>query len=197
MRPTISAGLVLMASCACTALAQPVTLKSPKDFASIADTGEQSRELFVEAGKVIESPRCQNCHPVGQRPSQGDDMHAHLPPVVRGADDRGAIGMRCTTCHQVANFVPAGVPGNPKWQMAPIGMAWQAKSLGQICEQIKDPQRNGNRSLAQIQEHMAHDALVGWAWHPGGMRAQAPGTQEQFGALIAAWIRTGAECPAS
>jgi hypothetical protein len=200
MRPTTSVGLLLAACFACpTTYAQTVrpSLRTPQDFASIPDTAERSRALFAEAGKVIESPRCQNCHPVGQRPTQGDDMHAHLPMVVRGTDDKGAIGMRCTTCHQNANFAPAGVPGNPKWHMAPVEMAWQTKSLGQICEQIKDPKRNGNRSLAQIHEHMAHDDLVGWGWRPGGTRAPAPGTQQQFGALIAAWIKTGAECPAS
>jgi len=197
MRATISAGFFLASCFACTAApAQGVPLKSPSDFAAIADPTERSRALFTEAGKVIESPRCQNCHPVGQRPTQGDDMHAHLPLVVRGADDKGAIGMRCTTCHQAVNFEPAGVPGNPKWHMAPIEMAWQTKSLGTICEQIKDPARNGQRSLAQLHDHMAHDDLVGWAWHPGGTRTPAPGTQDRFGKLIDAWIKTGAACPA-
>ncbi len=204
MRPTTSAGYVLMACFACTATlaraqATPAAavpaLKSPQDFASIADPAERSRALFAEAGKVIESPRCQNCHPAGPRPTQGDDMHPHLPLVVRGLDDHGAIGMRCTTCHQTANFEPAGVPGNAKWHVAPIEMAWQGRTLAQICAQIKDPARNGNRSLAQLLDHMAHDDLVGWAWHPGGTRTPAPGTQAQFGALVDAWIKTGAQCP--
>jgi hypothetical protein len=43
---------------------------------------------------------------------------------------------------------------------------------------------------------MAHDALVGWAWRPGADRAPAPGTQAELGALIQAWIDSGAECPA-
>ena len=199
MRPTTLVGLVLLAAFAShAAFAQSTAapLKSPADFASIADTTERSRALFAELGKVIESPRCQNCHPVGQRPTLGDDMHPHLPRLVRGTDDQGAIAMRCATCHQIANFAPAGVPGAPKWHMAPLAMAWQGKSLGQICEQIKDPQRNGKRSLAQIHDHMAHDELVGWGWHPGGSRTPAPGTQAQFGALVAAWIQTGAACPA-
>jgi len=198
MRPTTLVGLCLAACGAIPpAFAQSVPLKAPADFGGIADPTERSRALFAEAGKVIESPRCQNCHPVGQRPTQGDDMHPHLPLVVRGADDHGAIAMRCATCHQTANFQPAGVPGAPKWQVAPVEMAWQGKSLGEICEQIKDPARNGRRSLAQIHDHMAHDELVGWGWHPGGTRTPAPGTQAQFGALIDAWIRTGAACPAS
>ena len=170
-------------------------LRSPDSFAPIADRGDRSRALFAEAGKVIAHPRCLNCHPVGERPTQGADMHPHSPLVVRGADDKGAIGMRCTTCHQSANFEPSGVPGNPLWHVAPASMAWQQRSLAQICEQIKDPRRNGGKTLAQIQEHMAHDELVGWGWHPGGTREPAPGTQAQLGALIAAWIESGAACP--
>jgi hypothetical protein len=199
MRPTTLVGLVLLAifaSPASRAVSTAAPLKSPADFAAIADPAERSRSLFAEMGKVIESPRCQNCHPVGQRPSQGDDMHPHLPLVVRGADDKGAIAMRCATCHQLANFEPAGVPGAPKWHVAPVAMAWQGKTLGQVCEQIKDPARNGKRTLAQIHDHMANDELVGWGWHPGGSRAPAPGTQKQFGELVAAWIKTGAACPA-
>ena len=200
MRQTILVGFLLSAALGCSTLSAqpaPVPLKPAKDFAAISDPTQRSLALFAEMGKVIESPRCQNCHPVGTRPTQGDDMHAHLPLVVRGADDQGAIAMRCATCHQAANFQPAGVPGAPKWHMAPVEMAWQGKSLAQICEQIKDPARNGKRTLAQLHDHMAHDALVGWGWHPGGARTPAPGTQQQFGELVDDWIRTGAACPAS
>jgi hypothetical protein len=199
MRPTTLVGLLLVAASAGQlALAQgaPAQLKSASDFSAIADPAERSRALFAEMGKVIESPRCQNCHPVGQRPTQGNDMHPHLPLVVRGGDDQGAVAMRCATCHHDANFQPAGVPGAPKWHVAPVEMAWQGKSLGQICEQIKDPARNGKRSLKQLHDHMAFDELVGWGWHPGGTRTPAPGTQKQFGDLVAAWIQTGAVCPA-
>lgn len=172
-------------------------LRDAASFASITDPTERARALFQEAGKVIQHPRCLNCHPAGERPSQGADMHPHSPMVVRGPDDQGAVGMRCTTCHQAANYEPSGVPGHPKWHVAPLSMAWQQRSLGQICEQIKDRRRNGNKSLAQIHEHMAHDSLVGWGWMPGGQREPAPGTQAQFGALIKAWIDSGAACPTS
>ncbi len=178
-----------------TAMAHGADLRSPDSFASTADRAERSRALFSEAGKVIQHPRCLNCHPVGERPTQGADMHPHSPLVVRGADDKGAVGMRCTTCHQADNFEPSGTPGHPLWHVAPTSMAWQQRSLAQICEQIKDPARNGGKTLAQIQEHMAHDSLVGWGWRPGGTREPAPGPQAQFGALIAAWIESGAACP--
>ena len=170
-------------------------LKPVAEFESIQDKRKRSIALFQEAGKVIQSPRCLNCHPVTDRPRQGDDMHLHEPPVQRGAGGMGATGMRCFTCHGAANFDPGRIPGNPKWMLAPASMAWVGKSLGQICTQIKDPARNGGRSLDQIVEHMAHDELVGWGWHPGVGRTPAPGTQQEFGALIKAWTESGAYCP--
>lgn len=202
MRPTPPAVIAVAAAllsglAAGVALGQASELRSPQSFESIADKTERSRALFAEAGKVILSPRCQNCHPNGDRPTQGDDMHLHLPMVVRGQAGMGATALRCMTCHQGANFAPTGVPGNPQWLLAPLSMAWQGKSLGQICMQIKDRKRNGGKSLPQIQEHMGHDALVGWAWSPGGNRTPAAGTQAQFGQLIEAWIASGAACPAS
>jgi hypothetical protein len=75
-------------------------------------------------------------------------------------------------------------------------MAWEGRSLGEICAQLKDPARNGGRKLPAVVEHMSKDALVGWAWTPGAGREAAPGTQAEFGALIAAWVKEGAACPA-
>ena len=74
-------------------------------------------------------------------------------------------------------------------------MAWVGKSLHAICMQMKDPKRNGGKTLAQIVEHNAHDELVGWGWEPGADREKVPGTQRAFGELVAAWVGTGAECP--
>ena len=119
----------------------------------------------------------------------------HQPPVERGEDGFGLPAMRCPICHQAANFEPAGVPANPGWHLAPHEMAWEGKTLGQICAQIKDPARNGGRSLEDVVHHVAEDHLVGWAWAPGGDRRPAPGTQARAGALLDAWVKTGAVCP--
>jgi hypothetical protein len=75
-------------------------------------------------------------------------------------------------------------------------MAWMGKSLGAICVQVKDPARNGGRSLDKIVEHAAHDPIVAWGWSPGHGRTPAPGDQARFGALVSAWVDTGAACPA-
>ena len=175
----------------------PTTLKPVSEFDRIENKQDRAAALFVEAGKVIGSPRCQNCHPGGERPTQTDAMNPHQPWVIRGADGFGAPAMRCATCHQAANFESSGVPGHPKWHLAPASMAWQGKSLAQICEQIKDKSRNDNMDLAALVKHMSEDTLVGWAWKPGANRTPAPGTQAQFGSLIRAWAEAGAYCPKS
>ena len=87
------------------------------------------------------------------------------------------------------------MPGHPAWHLAPREMAWEGKTLGEICRQINDPERNGGRSLADLAEHIGNDTLVGWAWQPGLGRTPAPGTQKAAGRLVEAWIETGAACP--
>lgn len=169
-------------------------------FAGIADPRARSVALFTEAGRVITHPRCTNCHPADGRPRQGLDQRAHVPAVTGGPSGHGVPGLPCAACHQAANTVTVGatlasVPGNPKWALAPAEMAWVDRSLGDICEQIKDPKRNGGKTLAEIHHHMAEDALVGWGWDPGPGREPAPGSQRAFGELIKAWIDTGAHCP--
>ena len=181
-------------------LPAPTPLKDPTAFASIADPAKRSVALFGEMGKVIQSPRCLNCHPRSDRPNQGEAMLPHNPPVIRGADGHGAAGLECATCHGTANVTFANgtgsMPGAPEWQLAPLSMAWEGKSLGAICVQIKDRARNGGKSLADLVDHNGKDALVGWGWHPGLGRTPAPGTQAQFGALTKAWVDSGAKCPA-
>jgi hypothetical protein len=173
----------------------PDHLASVESLASIADTSARSAALFAELGKVLTHPRCLNCHPAGDYPRQGDVSRVHQPPVKRGPDGFGLPAMRCPICHQQANFDPGGVPGNPIWHLAPREMGWEGKTLGEICAQIKDPARNGNRSLEALVEHIGEDHLVGWAWAPGYGRQPAPGTQKEAGALVEAWVKTGAVCP--
>lgn len=176
-------------------LAMAQDLRSPDSFNDISDRAERSRALFKEAGRVLTSPRCLNCHPRGDSPHQLDIRQIHYPRVVRGPADNGVPAMQCAACHQDRNLELARVPGAPKWHLAPRSMAWDGVSLPAICSQLKDPKRNGGRTLEQIVDHSAHDELVHWAWAPGWDRNPAPGTQEKFGALMAAWVESGAECP--
>jgi hypothetical protein len=170
-------------------------LASPESFASITDPAVRSAAMFSELGKVLTDARCVNCHPAGDRPHQGDARRLHQPPVERGADGHGLEAMRCSICHQNANFDPGRMPGHPEWHLAPREMAWEGLSVAQICEQIKDPARNGGRKLEDLIHHIGADTLVGWAWAPGYGRTPAPGSQKEAGALVEAWIKSGAVCP--
>src|SRR5438477_10258579 len=77
-----------------------------------------SAKAFLQVYKVFTSPRCQNCHPAGDAPLQGDDSHVHMQSVKRGKDGHGVSAMRCDTCHQAANLPGEHMPhGNPKWYL--------------------------------------------------------------------------------
>ena len=162
---------------------------------------ERSKAAFVEMAKVMTHPRCLNCHAQGDSPTQGDAMSRHEPPVVRGTTGMGAPGMRCSTCHSETNVAlldhAGSVPGAPSWQFAPASLAWQGKSSHEICEQLKDPARNGGLSLEEIWKRSNGDPLTGWAWAPGEGRAPAPGTQAELGRQTRVWIDNGAHCPDS
>jgi hypothetical protein len=197
MRSAFYLGLLVFATAMQTVsgLAQTdrSTLRPPSAFSPISDPGERSRAIFAEAAKVLTHPRCLNCHPAGDRPTQANDLHPHEPFTRRD--------LPCVTCHTDRNFTLherasyQSIPGHPRWMMAPIEMAWQGKSIGEICLQLKDRDRNGGRDLALLHEHLAHDELVAWGWQPGAGREPAPGSQALLGELIQAWIDTGAQCP--
>lgn len=157
-----------------------------------------SRQAFLQVYKVLTSPRCQNCHPAGDAPLQGDDSHPHLQNVVRGKDGHGVYGMRCATCHQSANLQGDHMPpGNPKWSLpAPEHkMVFVGRSAGELCSQLKDPKQNGNRNLQQIYDHVSADDLVGWGWNPGDGRSQPPLSRADTSAQLKIWIDGGAACP--
>ena len=142
--------------------AAATALRPASALAAIADERTRAIALFQEAAKVITHPRCMNCHPAGERPTQTERMQPHQPLVVRGADGNGAPGMMCATCHHAANYDPAGVPGHPDWHLAPLSMGWQGRSVAQICEQIKDPSRNGGKTWRRVLE----EQLMGLALNP-------------------------------
>jgi len=175
-------------------------LKRPADFAAIGNQTDRSRAMFNEIGRVLTHPRCMGCHPAGDHPLQGADLHEHRPPVARG-DDAGRLGTKCGGCHTEQNVTLyeaasyQSIPGHPRWGLAPLSMAWQDKSLREICLQLKDTERNGGRDLKLLQEHVATDDLVAWGWNPGEGREPAPGSQQAAGELVQAWIDSGAQCP--
>lgn len=151
---------------------------------------------------VLQHPRCQNCHPSGDAPLQGDDGKPHPMNVQRGPEGRGAVGMECVTCHGPANLpasygahVPPGVATGwrmpkPEEPLVFVGMSSQA-----LCEQTKDPAHNGGMDQGALRHHL-EDPLVAWGWDPGVARTPIPTPRETFLAAWEAWATAGAPCPA-
>lgn len=157
--------------------------------------GEEGRRHFLEVAKVLQSPRCQNCHPVGDAPLQGDQGAPHRMNISRRSVE---AGLPCTSCHREANGPGLGTPpGVPGWHMPARDMPliFEGRSPRELCEQLKDPAHNGNRSLPQLAEHMATDPLVLWGWRPGGGRSVPPLSHAAFVEHVEGWVRAGAPCP--
>ena len=148
-------------------------------------TPEQAETKILQ---VLTSPRCSNCHPTDDRPRQGDDQHDHRFAVERGPEDHGWEIYRCETCHRDANNAYADIPGAPHWGLAPKSMGWLGLSGEEILRRLVDPALNGGRSREDLVEHMSGDALVLWAWEPGGERLPPPVPVEEFRAALQVWL---------
>jgi hypothetical protein len=150
---------------------------------------------FDPIASVVMHPRCMNCHQ-DESPRQTDAAILHRPLVVRGKNGHGAPTQPCQTCHQATNTADGFVPGVATWELAPLSMLWEGRTKQQICEQMKDPARNGGRrSGEEVIEHMKTDPLVLWAWSPGAGRTTPPLSHEKFVEALEAWVSAGMPCP--
>lgn len=162
---------------------------------------ESGLVAFEKVRSVLQSPRCQNCHPAGDVPLQGDEGRLHNQNVQRGPEGKGNVGMECTTCHNNANppdsygtHVPPGA--STGWRMPPPNekMVFVGVAPGALCEGLKDPAHNGKRDLAGLRTHL-DDPLVAWGWNPGKGRAPIPLSRNDFLAAFETWSAAGAPCP--
>jgi len=145
--------------------------------------------------RVLESPRCMNCHPKGDAPLQFDDHRAHAMNITRRSEQNG---LSCATCHRAKNGTrPNQPPGAPNWHLPPaqMPMVFEGKSPAELCAQLKDPARTGGRDLAALIEHVANDPLVAWGWDPGPGRTPVPVPRADFVRAMKAWVVAGAPCP--
>ncbi|MEM9796121.1 MAG: hypothetical protein AAF919_06510 [Pseudomonadota bacterium] len=154
---------------------------------------------FAPIHEVLSHPRCTNCHvdaagiPLW---SDGDDTRPHGFHVRAGESRMGIETTPCGTCHGLQNTtLEGGAPGAPHWGLPPAEMAWAGRSAAEICNQLKDPERNGGRSLQEIANHIREDPLVLWGWAPGPGRTAAPATPEALAEAVLDWAAAGAPCP--
>ncbi len=197
MRQTLLT-LAAIALFAGPALAQDAT-QTPPAVDTAAGLAQWSEKLFP----VFAHPRCANCHVDDDRPRwsgahYGPEPRTHAFNAQRGHDGSGFgnPGLRCTSCHFESNSkVLHGPPGAHNWHLAPVEMAWFGKSSKQICEQIKDPARNGGRDFEALANHIRDDKLVAWGWDPGPGREPAPFSADETFRALQAWTAAGAPCP--
>jgi mono/diheme cytochrome c family protein len=162
-------------------------------------------------------------------PRQGDDRHPHYYTVLRGnvvpfptAEGTGTVYPgegtdyeRCTSCHGTANDPVTGIPGTtnpsnpgkPFWFMAPASMAWETApgvpmTGAELCAQLKDKTRNGNRGLKDLLHHITGEPLVNWSFQPGTRpngeaRTVPPISHAELIAVFKQWMDEGAPCPAN
>jgi len=156
---------------------------------------------FATVQKVLQHPRCQNCHIPGDAPLQFDAGTAHAMNVQRGADGKGAAGLPCATCHGAQNL-PASYgehvpPGAPNWHLPPPErkMVFIHVSTKDLCTRLQDQQQNGGKNLAALIEHVDKDKLVLWGWNPGAGRAPVNVPHAEFVAAFKTWADAGAPCP--
>lgn len=148
--------------------------------------------------RVLQHPRCLNCHPRGDRPLQGDASLAHQQNVMRGEDGHGVFAMRCQTCHQEKNLAGEHLPpGGPDWHLPPKSMrlVFEGQSSGDLCRQMRDFDTNDHHTMAEILDHIEHAPLVLWGWDPGNGRSVPPISHAELVQAARTWIDGGCDCP--
>ncbi|MBX3220635.1 MAG: hypothetical protein KF795_08960 [Labilithrix sp.] len=179
-------------------LGLPLVLATTLAAGDSSVTAEEGQKAFVTVARVLQSPRCMNCHPAGDAPLQTDRSRPHTMNIRRASV---AAGLSCQACHRERNSeaigVSGGPPGAPSWGLPPeeTPMVFQGRSLPALCAQLKDPEQNGHRSLDDLLEHVGHDPLVLWGWQPGGNRSRPPVSHDAFVGAFRAWVRSGGACP--
>ncbi|HKA87481.1 MAG TPA: hypothetical protein VKE22_07435 [Haliangiales bacterium] len=161
---------------------------------------EDGLAAFETVKKVLQHPRCQNCHIPGDAPLQLDEGRVHTLNVQRGPDGKGAPGLGCGTCHNAANL-PASYgehmpPGAPDWHLPPPSrkMVFIGLGSGDLCRGLKDTKANGGRDLAALVKHVSTDQLVLWGWSPGLGRSPVSVPHDEFVAKFKTWVAAGAPC---
>ncbi len=169
--------------------------------------GTVSREdgltAWARIYEVASHPRCSNCHvgadnlPMWSGPTYGKPR-PHGMNINAGESRIGAEYVQCSTCHVIReslNDIPHAAPQVAMtWQLAPVEAEWFGKGSVEICNQLRDPERNGGRDYLELASHLDHDLILHWAWDPGGGREPAPYDLQTHVNDVLAWGVAGYPC---
>ncbi len=169
-------------------------------------TRAEGLQAFDRIYEVASHPRCSNCHvgasnrPMWSGPSYGK-TRPHGMLVNAGESRIGAEHILCSTCHvnveatERGNNVPHAAPRvAADWQLPPVEFEWFGKTSVEVCNQMRDPERNGDRTYLDIASHLDHDVILHWAWEPGGGREPAPYSLQEHVNDVLAWGVAGMPC---
>lgn len=178
-----------------------VAIDPPAEGSVSRDEGLAAWSRIYE---VASHPRCSNCHvgadniPMWSGPTYGK-TRAHGMNINAGESRIGAEFVACSTCHALReaglNDVPHAAPQVAMdWMLAPVEAEWFGKSSVEICNQLRDPERNGDRDHLALASHLDHDLILHWAWNPGGGREPAPYSLQEHVNDVLAWGVAGFPC---
>ena len=155
-------------------------------------TEEQGLQAWSRVYEVASHPRCANCHtgesdrPMWSGPAYGK-TRPHGMNIRAGASRIGAEHLLCSTCHTTTSEVKEQANDTahaaPKvamaWRLAPPEADWFGRTSRQICEQLRDPKQNGDRTMLELAEHLDHDLILHWAWNPGCLLYTSPSPRDR------------------
>lgn len=166
-------------------------------------TKEDGLAAWDRIYEVTSHPRCSNCHvgadnrPMWSGPTYGAPR-PHGMNINAGDSRIGAEYLLCSTCHayrEDVNDMPHAAPQVAmNWRLAPVEAEWFGKSSTDICNQLRDPDRNGGRDYLDLASHLDHDLILHWAWNPGGGREPAPYSLQEHVNDVLAWGVAGYPC---
>lgn len=164
------------------------------------------RAAWARIYEVTSHPRCANCH-VGpsDRPMWSGPSYGRTRPHgmnIRAGDSRvGVEYVPCATCHVDDSATRRGNPEphhaprvTAPWRLAPVEADWFGRSSREICEQLRDPDRNGGRDMMDLARHLDHDVILHWAWNPGGGREPTPYSLQAHVDDLLTWGAAGFPC---
>jgi len=173
-----------------------VSLAGDGPDASDAPSSDQGLAAFETVARVLQHPRCLNCHPDDDQPMQTDRSTPHLMGVRGGPDGRGARGLACTACHGKKNGAAIGLPPGvaTEWRLAPTRIAFEGRSPHEMATTLTTPDST-HMTRDELLEHVSHDPLVLWGWDPGPGRAPVDVPHEDFVSAFITWLEAGAPVP--
>ena len=192
---------VLIGFCSLAMAENPDIIIAPAEAGSF--TPQDGLDAWDRVYEVTSHPRCSNCHvgpserPMWSGPAYGK-TRPHGMNIMAGESRIGAETIQCSTCHayrEGGNDFPHAAPQVAmNWQLAPVEADWFGKTSQEVCTQLRDPDRNGGRTMIELAQHLNHDLILHWAWNPGGGREAAPYSLQEHIDDLLVWGVAGFPC---